>query len=74
MKYFNYSARSDTRTCREDRGCCEDAYPVCFTIVWIPLTLMKVMAGDFLSSIDDVAGRQHFFDRNLATTEKPALL
>ena len=48
----------DTRSWNEDRRCCQ-AYPVCFIIVWIPWTflksLVKVMAHDFLLSIEDVA-------------------
>ena len=58
MKYINYSVRSNTHAWNEDKGCIQ-ADPVCFIIAWIPLrswkTLMKVMARDFLLSIDNVA-------------------
>ena len=73
MKYINCSVSWDTHAWREDRGCCQD-YPLCFTIAWISSRslkkLMKFMAGDFLSSMNDVAWRQHFFGRNAGCYRK----
>ena len=58
MKYIHYSVRSNGHAWNEDRGCSQ-ADPVCFIIAWIPSrswkTLRKVMARDFLLSIDYAA-------------------